>query len=152
MRLWSVHPRYFDRQALLACWREALLAQAVLAGQTRGYLRHPQIERFRAHVSPENAIGAFLCGIADEADARGYHFNRTKILAKGRNAEPIPVTQGQLVHEWGHLRVKLDLRSPLVAQAWTGVRMPEPHPLFTVTEGPVASWERLKDSHGGDSP
>ncbi|WP_113719471.1 pyrimidine dimer DNA glycosylase/endonuclease V [Arthrobacter dokdonensis] len=70
MRLWSVHPRYFDRQALLACWREAC---------------------------------------------------------------------------------KPELRSPLVAQAGTDVRMPEPHPLFTVTEGPVASWERLKDSHGGVS-
>ncbi|MGB4136662.1 MAG: pyrimidine dimer DNA glycosylase/endonuclease V, partial [Microbacterium sp.] len=48
MRLWSVHPRYLDAKGLVACWREALLAQAVLAGRTRGYARHPQVERFRA--------------------------------------------------------------------------------------------------------
>ena len=30
MRLWSLHPSLLDRQALVACWREALLAQAVL--------------------------------------------------------------------------------------------------------------------------
>ncbi len=48
MRLWSVHPRYLDRAGLTACWREALLAQKVLTGTTRGYRRHPQLERFLA--------------------------------------------------------------------------------------------------------
>src|SRR5690606_6899395 len=42
MRLWSLHPRYLDRQGLLALWREALLARAVLRGETRGYTLHPQ--------------------------------------------------------------------------------------------------------------
>ena len=37
MRLWSLHPRYFDSKGLTAAWREALLARAVLTGQTRGY-------------------------------------------------------------------------------------------------------------------
>ena len=46
MRLWSLHPRYLDRQGLLALWREALLARAVLGGRTRGYRNHPQLERF----------------------------------------------------------------------------------------------------------
>jgi len=30
MRLWSISPRYLDRQGLLAVWREGLLAQKVL--------------------------------------------------------------------------------------------------------------------------
>jgi len=30
MRLWTIHPKYLDRQGLLALWREALLAQKVL--------------------------------------------------------------------------------------------------------------------------
>ena len=34
MRLWSIHPHQLDRAALVACWREALLAQAVIAGRT----------------------------------------------------------------------------------------------------------------------
>ena len=31
MRLWTPHPKYLDRQGLTGGWREALLAQAVLA-------------------------------------------------------------------------------------------------------------------------
>jgi hypothetical protein len=30
MRLWSINPKYLDRQGLLAVWREGLLAQSVL--------------------------------------------------------------------------------------------------------------------------
>lgn len=30
MRIWSIHPKYLDRQGLLAVWREGLLAQKVL--------------------------------------------------------------------------------------------------------------------------
>lgn len=37
MRLWTLHPEYLDPQGLLALWREALLARAVLRGETRGY-------------------------------------------------------------------------------------------------------------------
>jgi hypothetical protein len=48
MRLWTLHPRYLDRVGLVALWREALLAQAVLAGRTRGYTRHPQLARSAA--------------------------------------------------------------------------------------------------------
>ncbi len=47
MRLWSLHPKYLDAKGLVALWREALLAQAVLAGRTRGYRHHPQLARFR---------------------------------------------------------------------------------------------------------
>jgi hypothetical protein len=56
MRLWSLHPCYLDRQGLLALWREALLAQKMLQGQTRGYRFHPQLERFRAQSDPSAAI------------------------------------------------------------------------------------------------
>jgi len=61
MRMWSVHPSHLDRAGLVACWRESLLAQAVLAGRTRGYRNHPQLERFRAvpdPVTPAVAVGA----------------------------------------------------------------------------------------------
>ena len=35
MRLWSLHPKYLDARGLVALWREGLLAQAVLKGQTK---------------------------------------------------------------------------------------------------------------------
>src|SRR5690606_20400742 len=81
MRLWSLHPALLDRAALVACWREGLLAQAVLAGRTRGYRNHPQLERFRASPDPLVAVATYLSGVAGEADARGYRFDRTRLDA-----------------------------------------------------------------------
>ena len=79
MRLWTIHPRYLDAMGLVAAWREALLAQKVLAGETRGYRHHPQLARFQAERDPLAAIGAFLAGLAGEAKIRGYSFDATKI-------------------------------------------------------------------------
>ena len=50
MRLWSLHPDDLDRAALVAGWREGLLAQKVLRGLTTGYRNHPQLDRFRARI------------------------------------------------------------------------------------------------------
>ena len=75
MRIWSLHPKYLDRQGLVACWRESLLAQKVLAGQTVGYIRHPQLARFRVLDDPLAGIGSYLQGLADEAARRGYRFD-----------------------------------------------------------------------------
>ena len=100
MRIWSAHPSLLDRRALIACWRESLLAQKVLRGLTRGYTNHPQLIRFRAHSQPVEAIGAYLHGLADEAQLRGYSFNRSLIAAeRGKNLEPIAVTEGQLAYD-----------------------------------------------------
>lgn len=97
MRIWSVHPHHLDRQGLVACWRETLLAQAVLAGRTAGYTRHPQLVRFREHDDPVSLVGAYLHGLADETDARRYRFDRSRILAPrgagraGRATLPSPM-------------------------------------------------------------
>ena len=94
MRLWSLHPRYLDPQGLVALWREALLARAVLRGETRGYTRHPQLERFQAHAQPRSAINAYLAAVHDEAARRGYAFDRTKI-GPLRAVAPIGVADGR---------------------------------------------------------
>src|SRR5512133_3760525 len=110
MRLWSIHPRYLDARGLVALWREGLLARKVLAGATRGYRHHPQLERFRAAPDPRAAIDSYLAAVHDEARARGYHFDRRKL--RPAHAEPMPVTRGQLRFEWQHLRAKLAVRAP----------------------------------------
>lgn len=141
MRLWSLHPSALDRQGLTACWREGLLAQAVLAGRTRGYTRHPQLQRFQQQPEPIASIGAYLAAVASEADARGYRFDRTRIdraPAEGAAPPRIPVSEGQLAFELAHLRRKLTVRSPKVPLPVA----PLPHPLFTVEPGPIADWER----------
>ncbi|WP_462418765.1 pyrimidine dimer DNA glycosylase/endonuclease V [Kytococcus sp. Marseille-QA3725] len=141
MRLWSLHPDQLDRAALVAGWREGLLAQKVLRGLTRGYRNHPQLERFREADDPVVAVGTWLHGLADAADARGYRFDRTRVVVAPDPALRIPVTDGQLALEWEHLRAKCEQRSP---QWWeqVGADGPRPHPLFAVEPGPVASWER----------
>ena len=141
VRIWSVHPQFLDRQGLLACWREALLAQAVLAGSTRGYTRHPQLERFRREPDPVTSIGAYLSGLALEAAARGYRFDGARILHTDAPEPVLTVTDGQLDYEWAHLGAKLEARSPHDAARWRAA-LPAPHPLFCVIPGPVASWER----------
>ena len=141
MRLWSLHPRYLDPQGLVALWREALLARAALRGETRGYRHHPQLERFHAHASPRLAINAYLAAIHEEAENRGYRFDRSKI-GPVRVVAPIALTDGQLDCEWRHLLRKLATRNPPLFARWQGIRKPERHPLFRLRRGPVASWER----------
>jgi hypothetical protein len=142
MRLWSLHPKYLDPQGLVALWREALLAKAVLRGETRGYTQHPQLERFKAHPQPRLAINSYLAAVHAEATRRGYRFDRSK-LGPVREVERVAVGAGQLAHEWEHLQRKLAQRSPAVAARWNEVGVPHCHPLFRRHAGPVATWERL---------
>ena len=146
MRLWSLDPALLDRQGLVACWREALLAQAVLLGRTRGYTAHPQLERFREHPQPAAAISAYLHGVRDEAMRRGYQFDEQRISQhqdqRVHDTTRILVTAGQLDLEWQHLLHKLAVRSPAHHARLVSTGSPAPHPLFVVVPGDVASWER----------
>ncbi|MYI07329.1 MAG: DNA lyase [Gemmatimonadetes bacterium] len=142
MRLWSLHPSYLDTRGLVAVWREGLLAQQVLGGRTRGYRNHPQLERFRSHPAPRRAIARYLDVVCHEARARGYRFDRSRIVAPAGPASTIEVTDGQLRYERSHLAGKLKRRDPERLARLAPGQAPEPHPLFVVVPGPVASWER----------
>jgi hypothetical protein len=142
MRLWSLHPRYLDTRGLVALWREALLAQAVLHGQTKGYKSHPQLARFRAAPDPRSAIAAYLRAVHTEATARGYSFAASKI-GKDAGAGRIEVTDGQLAYERAHLVRKLEVRAPEWLRDLPVSETPDPHPLFVPVPGGVAEWEVL---------
>lgn len=129
-----------DRAALVACWREGLLAQKVLLGQTKGYTQHPQLQRFRAQADPVAAIGTFLAGICDEAEARGYRFNREKIIRTANIT--IPVTDGQIAFELKHLRAKVTKRAPEQLDRLQG--KPRCHPMFGIIPGEIKPWERAR--------
>lgn len=145
MRLWTLHPKYLDSQGLVAVWREALLAQKVLAGATRGYRSHPQLTRFRAHLDPLAAIAAYLRGVYAEALQRDYSFDASKIRSD-ETAGPLKATRGQLLYEWDHLLRKLQTRSPALYEAHQAVEEPEAHPLFEIAPGPIAEWERPRSA------
>ena len=144
MRLWSLHPAYLDPQGLVALWREALLARAVLRGQTTGYRHHPQLHRFRAHAAPLSAINAYLAAVHGEAARRGYSFDARK-LARFRGPVRLTTTSGQLDWELRHLGRKLRDRSPAYYRLLPGRRAgrrPRVHPLFRVVRGGAQEWER----------
>ncbi|RJQ50898.1 MAG: hypothetical protein C4521_13185 [Actinobacteria bacterium] len=142
MRLWSLHPRYLDRARLVALWREGLLAQAVLAGSTKGYTKHPQLERFRAQPDPLSAVASYLEAVWREADRRGYRFDRGKIM-RSPSARTISVTRGQLRYEMELLCGKIGSRDPAACEAARGrAGDVEPHPLFEVVPGEAERWER----------
>lgn len=146
MRLWSLDPALLDRRALVAGWRETLLAQKVLRGETKGYTRHPQLERFRDRSDPLQSVADYLHAIADEADRRGYSFDRGRI-SRARSADPdiISVTSGQLDYELTFLRNKVEGRDPEWGRAHLDdTTIAEPHPLFAVVDGPIETWERVK--------
>ena len=153
MRIWSAHPSLLDRRALIACWRESLLAQKVLRGLTRGYTNHPQLIRFRAHSQPVEAIGAYLHGLADEAHLRGYSFNRSLIAAeRGKNLSSIPVTEGQLAYELSFLAHKVAGRDvdwePILTERlakFAQAGKPAVHPVFEVVPGNIEAWEKTKE-------
>jgi hypothetical protein len=143
MRLWSLHPKYLDGKGLVALWREGLLAQAVLAGKTKGYKDHPQLERFKAKRNPLLAIGVYLHHACNEAERRGYDFDRKKITkGKGITAPFMTVSRGQLRFEWEHLRKKLIKRDPAWLRGIGRTPRLKPHPSFGVVAGGVAGWER----------
>src|SRR5207344_713386 len=79
VRIWSLHPKYLDARGLVALWREGLLAQAVLKGETTGYVYHPQLLRFREQSFPVAFIAEYLRVVHGEAVNRGYCFAAEKI-------------------------------------------------------------------------
>lgn len=139
MRIWSIHPQYLDPQGLVALWREGLLAQKVLRGETKGYTKHPQLHRFHQTPDPTAAIQSYLYYVWLEAKSREYKFDRSKI-SKPEREHRIVVPTGQLEYEREHLLKKITARSPkhlksLPQSNW------QAHPLVKIIPGGIATWE-----------
>jgi hypothetical protein len=142
MRLWSLHPNLLDAKGLVALWREGLLALAVAKGMTRGYRHHPQLVRFASRRDPVATLERYLLAVHAESSVRDYAFDRSKLSAgAGRMRARLTVTQGQLDYEWQHLLRKLHRRD---RARWARQRTAKPiaHPMFKITPGPIAAWER----------
>jgi hypothetical protein len=142
MRIWSIHPKYLDSKGLVALWRETLLAKNVLENKTKGYKNHPQLNRFKGSKKAVDCINQYLWEVYKEAEKRNYNFNKTKIA---QNYRPITltVTTGQLDFEIKHLKAKLKLRDGEKLKELTAVKNFESHPLFTIIEGEIESWEKI---------
>ena len=143
MRLWSLHPKYLDTRGLIALWREALLAQKVIAGRVKAFKNHPQLERFRNSATPGKAIKNYLMEVWKEAERRTYNFDRSKI-GRVYPTNRIPVARAQLKYEFDLLRARLKTRDSLKYQELSFIRKIECHPLFRLVEGKIEKWEKVK--------
>jgi len=142
MRIWSIHPKYLDSKGLVALWREALLAKHVLEGKTKGYKNHPQLNRFKAMENPVDVINQYLSEVYIEACNRNYHFDKQKINWNFKKSQ-MDVTTGQLTYEASHLLNKLQVRDNKKCEELKTYLTFEPHPIFTLVDGPVENWEMV---------
>ena len=126
----------------MALWREALLAQAILKGQTKAYARHPQLIRFRKSRTPIRGIAAYLRIVHAEGSRRGFKFDIDKI-ARGGHVECMVVMRGQIKYEWDHFMAKLLKRDIQRFIHLKSVRKIGPHPLFKVIQGGVEELEKI---------
>lgn len=142
MRIWSIHPKYLDRQGLLALWRETLLAKKVLEGKTKGYKNHPQLIRFKKSKIPLESINYYLSKIWEEAKERGYEFDKKK-FEKTKTFSKIKVTKGQISFETKHLLKKLKKRDIEKFEDVKYIKDTESHPLFEIVGGEREEWEKV---------
>ena len=89
-------------------------------------------------------MARYLAAVHEEAVRRGYDFDKSKI-GRRRASTQMTETRGQLLYEWEHLQRKLAIRSPVWANQWMEVSLPDPHPLFRIVAGKVREWERVRE-------
>lgn len=142
MRLWSIHPKYLDTKGLIALWREGLLAKKVIEGKTKGYKKHPQLNRFRNHRKPIEAITSYLIEVYREAEKRGYDFDKSKIINSKKTKEKIPVTTEQVKFEFQHLLKKLKARDPQKYKEMKDLKIIKTNPIFHKIKGEKENWEK----------
>ena len=140
MRIWSLHPKYLDTKGLVALWRETLLAKHVLAGMTKGYKNHPQLNRFKSAAVPLDCINQYLSVVYENALLRGFNFTKDKINWEFKPTT-LTVTTRQLSYEKEHLLKKLITRDKAQYEVLLNETNFVPHPLFRVIEGEREDWE-----------
>ncbi|MEI6090947.1 MAG: pyrimidine dimer DNA glycosylase/endonuclease V [bacterium] len=144
MRLWSIHPKYLDPKGLVALWRESLLAKKVLEGKTKGYTKHPQLERFKNCIDPLGAINKYLSEVYSEAVKRQYNFDQKKIDWSYNRDLLITVSSEQIKYEFQHLVNKLETRDRERIVNFLSETEITANPLFIIVKGEIESWEIVK--------
>lgn len=147
MRLWSIHPKFLDRQGLLGLWREGLLALKVLEGKTKGYKNHPQLERFKQTPDPAGYIAEYLEYVMVEGHLRGYNFDPGLVdhmVGRVDMNKKMYVNDRQLDYECDHLLKKLYDRDRERFNNFPFGINEVIHPMFYLVYGDIEPWEKVK--------
>ena len=149
MRIWTLHPRFLDRQGLLGQWREALQAKNALLDphHSSNVCHERQLRRFKAaKIQALSCMGVYLHAVADEMILRGYKPNVSLIPYYVGTPSLIPVTQGQVNFEIAHLMAKLTERDPSRLLPLSKIRVlmsNQLNPIFKEVGGDIESWEKI---------
>ncbi len=141
MRLWSIHPKYLDVKGLCGLWREGIMARNALLGIRKGYINHPQLDRFKIQENPVLFIDTYLLNVYNESIMRNYNFNREK-FGDSFTENKIEVTEGQIAYELKHLKRKLKERDVICYNKLNKIKSLEVNPVFKVIKGDIEPWER----------
>lgn len=131
MRMWSFHPKYLDPKGFVAEWRETLLARNVLKGLTKGWVKHPQLNRFRKAKDQIGFINRYLCVIYEDSVRRNYHFDKNKLCDDLSN-EVVEISKEDLLNEWNVYLNKIKKRSNKLYKTMKYIKIPELHPCFII--------------------
>ena len=123
-------------RGLDALQKERLLAHAVLRGRTKGYLHHPQLQRFRAQPSACRRDRG-LSSLRSRGGRQSWLRVRSAKGQPGAWRWSYRRDPRQLEHEWLHLMSKLVMRDPATHIRLACVKRPQSHPIFR-----MARWRR----------
>ena len=107
---------------------KGLLAQKVLQGITRGYLNHPQLERFRSNPHTVTAVATYLRAVHEQSILCSYSFNADKIVVHPSTNSLYAWT---VLFEVEHFKTELKIRSPAGFRDLLSVKEITVQPLFS---------------------
>lgn len=151
MRIWSLSPKYLDQKGLGGLWSEALQCQDVILGITNMHKNHPQTHRWIKEKDPLRSLSTYLLMLHNwVSENTKYNYNRDLIVYKKPGfVRQMFVTSGQLKYEADCLVQKLKERHGQCLQKTQlehdiYFKKIVPHPLFTVIDGAIEPWEKIK--------
>jgi Pyrimidine dimer DNA glycosylase len=150
MRLWSFDPSCLDQRGLCGLWREVLVGlRAFEKGPGAPWYNHPQLTRFKQHPNGLGVLAEYAEYVLNEGHKRGYKFNARHLdpyleLYDVNFTGAIQVTEGQFGYEIEHFMRKLAIREPIRYTNYLNEPKFSPHPIFTIVDGDIESWEKRK--------
>jgi hypothetical protein len=97
-----------------------------------GVQESPTSGRFKSSPNPLLYIATYLYFVFLEGNRRGYRFDPGKIVAYDPGVKRLPVREGQLRYEMDQLLRKLAKRCRAKMRELAGIKVIEPHPLFSM--------------------
>lgn len=132
MKLWSIHPKYLDKDTLFSCWEEALKVKTIIENRSRE--SNLQVSKFKQCDNPLAQINTYLYYLLQEALKRGYKLDSSKIsFGLTIFSKKIVIPRIQADFEFNILLKTMKSKNQKQNRRFKSLKNIEPHPLFKVT-------------------